>query len=237
MGFVRKMDFDRNIIVPRETPESSWSEITTPSSDDIEEIVRLDDQASRPPTKDLAYLPRCMRRAIRRRLKIEERLSRGENITNSFSVTTLDMRRSMDGSEGSSSSNYTIITPATSSCTDPWSPGFVEEGRDANGEKEDQDEEMVLPKLEPIDDDVDMTYLKDNFVPETPSASTSPVTPKRGRGRPRKLPKVSPDAVVKVVKGRSKTGCITCRRRKKKCDEAKPGCELEVYERDLCSCT
>lgn len=53
---------------------------------------------------------------------------------------------------------------------------------------------------------------------------TSPEVPgKRGRGRPRKHP-IPPKNVQKITKGRSKTGCITCRRRKKKCDETKPDC-------------
>ncbi len=47
---------------------------------------------------------------------------------------------------------------------------------------------------------------------------------KRPRGRPRKQPVLSPDAQINIAKGRSKTGCITCRRRKKKCDETKPQC-------------
>lgn len=47
---------------------------------------------------------------------------------------------------------------------------------------------------------------------------------KRGRGRPRKHPLPPPGTVPKAVKGRSKTGCLTCRRRKKKCGEEKPEC-------------
>ena len=47
---------------------------------------------------------------------------------------------------------------------------------------------------------------------------------KRPRGRPRKQPLLSPDVQIRIAKGRSKTGCITCRRRKKKCDETKPHC-------------
>ncbi|KZF21761.1 hypothetical protein L228DRAFT_159356 [Xylona heveae TC161] len=47
---------------------------------------------------------------------------------------------------------------------------------------------------------------------------------KRPRGRPRKHPKPAIDVVPKITKGRSKTGCLTCRRRKKKCDEARPIC-------------
>jgi hypothetical protein len=49
---------------------------------------------------------------------------------------------------------------------------------------------------------------------------------KRPRGRPRKHPKEPPNAASKTLKGRSKTGCITCRRRKKKCDETKPACMI-----------
>ena len=44
---------------------------------------------------------------------------------------------------------------------------------------------------------------------------------KRKRGRPRKHPVIP----IKPKNGRSRTGCITCRRRKKKCDETKPECE------------
>ena len=49
---------------------------------------------------------------------------------------------------------------------------------------------------------------------------------KRKRGRPRKHPLVP---VQKPKNGRSRTGCITCRKRKKKCDETKPACEAHVY--------
>ncbi|KAB8345896.1 hypothetical protein FH972_022951 [Carpinus fangiana] len=48
---------------------------------------------------------------------------------------------------------------------------------------------------------------------------------KRGRGRPRKLPIQEKEPKPKGAKNaRSKTGCLTCRRRKKKCDETKPTC-------------
>ncbi|KAI9676817.1 MAG: hypothetical protein M1817_006656 [Caeruleum heppii] len=56
------------------------------------------------------------------------------------------------------------------------------------------------------------------------SATTADRPVKRPRGRPRKHPLPSPEAQAKLAKGRSKTGCITCRRRKKKCDETKPQC-------------
>ena len=47
---------------------------------------------------------------------------------------------------------------------------------------------------------------------------------KKRRGRPRKHPSSPSIAPTKITKARSKTGCKTCRRRKKKCDEAKPIC-------------
>ncbi|KAF2834803.1 hypothetical protein M501DRAFT_999808 [Patellaria atrata CBS 101060] len=84
--------------------------------------------------------------------------------------------------------------------------------------------ETVTPKIEELDeegvDDVKIPLADDASLP---SPTTSIIT-KRPRGRPRKHP-VSPSTpIVKPSKGRSKTGCITCRRRKKKCDEAKPHC-------------
>lgn len=78
----------------------------------------------------------------------------------------------------------------------------------------------LIPKIEPDDD---MTSL--DQVQTSPSI-TSTLPQKRPRGRPRKHPIVPPlPAGSKVTKGRSKTGCITCRKRKKKCDEAKPKCK------------
>lgn len=47
---------------------------------------------------------------------------------------------------------------------------------------------------------------------------------KKPRGRPRKHPLTPVGGLNKPAKPRSKTGCITCRKRKKKCDEAKPRC-------------
>ncbi|KUJ14977.1 uncharacterized protein LY89DRAFT_698502 [Mollisia scopiformis] len=147
----------------------------------------------------------------------------------------MDSRRSMDGSDISCSSNLTMATSATSSSGEPWSSsGFVEEGdedtaADFNWDEEDNEGDEVVPKLEPLDD-VDMadfspsSDVKESVIPETPSSVSTPAQVKRPRGRPRKHPKPTPQSMSKVAKGRSKTGCITCRRRKKKCDETKPGC-------------
>ena len=78
----------------------------------------------------------------------------------------------------------------------------------------------VQPKIEPVDDEVNL----DQVIAAT-SAQNGEFKQKRSRGRPRKHPLPTSDATSKVGKGRSKTGCITCRKRKKKCDEAKPRCK------------
>lgn len=156
-------------------------------------------------------------------------------------ISTRAERGSVDGSDISTSSVLTMATSATSTSTDPWSSsGFVEDEDGFGG-----DDDEVVPKLEPIDDeDMDMEEIeradndmedlspssdtKDRVSPDTPVSATTPV-PKRPRGRPRKHPKPTPESLSKVLKpSRSKTGCITCRKRKKKCDEAKPTCKLRL---------
>lgn len=76
----------------------------------------------------------------------------------------------------------------------------------------------VVPKVEEIEDE----HLE---IKPPPFGSTSPsqLPIKRGRGRPRKHP-IPVQSETKLKAGRTKTGCATCRRRKKKCDEAKPEC-------------
>lgn len=83
-----------------------------------------------------------------------------------------------------------------------------------------QQMDLMSPKIEELDDD-DLQNIKSATVETVSGAS---VAVPRKRGRPRKHPLPTPGAQVKVTKGRSKTGCITCRRRKKKCDETKPAC-------------
>ncbi|KAK3313265.1 hypothetical protein B0H66DRAFT_389486 [Apodospora peruviana] len=90
-------------------------------------------------------------------------------------------------------------------------------------------DDLLVPKSEPLDDDdfrIDEIKEAPPLTPipiTDPSTTTQPKT-KRPRGRPRKHPLTPNVAVNKVTKGRSKTGCLTCRKRKKKCDEAKPRC-------------
>lgn len=83
-------------------------------------------------------------------------------------------------------------------------------------------ESHPVPKIEELDDDTE-PLANVPLLPPQLNAAGEPA--KRGRGRPRKHPVPPAKAIQKVTKGRSKTGCITCRRRKKKCDETKPECK------------
>lgn len=91
------------------------------------------------------------------------------------------------------------------------------------------DGDVVVPKIEEIEDE-ELDQPEAKPLPSPPEEEDSEhhaerATVKRPRGRPRKHPKDAPVVVAKPLKGRSKTGCVTCRRRKKKCDETKPACE------------
>lgn len=85
------------------------------------------------------------------------------------------------------------------------------------------DMDMDAPaKVEDLDDE-DIQSIKPSDVTNDPEDNAgAPAAVPRKRGRPRKHPLPAPGGQLKVTKGRSKTGCITCRRRKKKCDETKP---------------
>ncbi|KAJ6786853.1 hypothetical protein PWT90_06202 [Aphanocladium album] len=112
-----------------------------------------------------------------------------------------------------------------SSCEGSWASSVTDHD---DVEREDDweqgsDSAPIMPKNEPMDDeDIPMTEFKNTSA--APNEAATVPGQKRGRGRPRKNPVSAPANGAKVTKGRSKTGCITCRRRKKKCDEAKPGC-------------
>lgn len=214
--------------------ELSWSESTTPVEEEVEEIIRRESRRHSGESR-LATFARGFRPARKRLHREFDKYNGVDSLRpRMMAFPMLDLRRSMEDSE-SSSSAMTVITSATSSCTDPWSSsGFVEdeddEGWDRNEDEAYRDEDMHLVedmpvmKLEPEEEDLNMADLKEAPAEETPSASSTPITTKRPRGRPRKHPK--PELAAKVAKGRSKTGCITCRRRKKKCDERKPECEF-----------
>ncbi|KAG5998091.1 hypothetical protein E4U54_002251 [Claviceps lovelessii] len=131
-----------------------------------------------------------------------------------------------------SSSAPTSAHSAPSSCADSWSNGYgdLEEGnaysidRDYRWEHG-QIESINVPKMEPADDDVKLTDVTAIMPIRLNTAhGIMEGKQKRPRGRPRKNPATATVSTTKITKGRSKSGCITCRKRKKKCDEAKPRC-------------
>lgn len=86
----------------------------------------------------------------------------------------------------------------------------------------------IIPKLE--ETELYLADVKEEPSPEdTPISPTEPVRIRRARGRPRIHPPRSPTTLAKQAKARSKTGCTTCRKRKKKCDETKPFCNYTPY--------
>ncbi|KAF2734699.1 hypothetical protein EJ04DRAFT_563981 [Polyplosphaeria fusca] len=82
----------------------------------------------------------------------------------------------------------------------------------------------IVPKVE--ETELLLADVKtEPFGDDPPISPTEPVVRvRRGRGRPRIYPPRSPTNLSKATKARSKTGCTTCRKRKKKCDETRPFC-------------
>ena len=62
--------------------------------------------------------------------------------------------------------------------------------------------------------------------PDSPLVSSGPVA--KRKGRPRKNKVASKELKKSTLNERSKTGCMTCRKRKKKCDETKPMCKQQI---------
>ncbi|KAL6827608.1 fungal-specific transcription factor domain-containing protein [Trichoderma camerunense] len=118
---------------------------------------------------------------------------------------------------------------SSSSCVDSWNPSYAnpDEGEEDWDWEQGSEEALAIPKLEPIDDDINLEDVIAAPLSQTPPNELlggPQLKQKRPRGRPRKHPLTPIVSANKVTKGRSKTGCITCRKRKKKCDEAKPRC-------------
>ncbi|EMF12574.1 uncharacterized protein SEPMUDRAFT_149208 [Sphaerulina musiva SO2202] len=77
----------------------------------------------------------------------------------------------------------------------------------------------VVPKVEELDEHVSPLAKVPEAAEDTKANAVAPGP--RKRGRPRKHPLVEQK---RSAHARSKTGCGTCRRRKKKCDETRPSC-------------
>ncbi|SPO07608.1 related to C6 zink-finger protein PRO1A [Cephalotrichum gorgonifer] len=136
-----------------------------------------------------------------------------------------------------SSASSSMVNSAASSYTDSWSMMDGLANRDPEVNTPWTSDDTPAPKVEIVDDDdFDMRLLEqvplvDGGAQERGAGGAVAAVvdekgqkPKRPRGRPRKHPLTPVVTANKGAKGRSKTGCITCRKRKKKCDEAKPRC-------------
>jgi hypothetical protein len=212
-------------LVPAEETGISWSADTTPGSDDlIEEVVRKS-----PPL--LNTQAHALRVPIVRHHYIVDDCGVPHDL-DSAGLCANHIERHL--SNASSCSAITFVTASSASAsTDQWSAssGFVEDEAvemDVASHASDDFETLVEPKIESLDNDILMDDLQEAEARRTAEAGSAPFQAKRPRGRPRKHPIQAVDPLSKVAKGRSKTGCITCRRRKKKCDEAKPRCKLAV---------
>ncbi|KAF2268530.1 hypothetical protein CC78DRAFT_373260 [Lojkania enalia] len=116
----------------------------------------------------------------------------------------------------SSSSDSPIATPTFG--TNDQSP--LDARADSHADSGPSPSEIV-PKIEECE--IALADVKTEPLAEDPPISPTEPVRRRGRGRPRIYPPRSP-TTSKQTKARSKTGCTTCRKRKKKCDETRPFC-------------
>jgi hypothetical protein len=193
--------------------EGPWSEHTSPSSEDIEIVRRT------PPLSSSVMRPVVQRRRYPR--SESETESDIPQALHSFKFSSLGFTNGLSSSEPSPSS-VAFMTDSTG-CASPWTG--TASGADGNAmiwDQSDDADRLLVPKVESPDESIDLDQLIPTISP-APSVRAGQL--KRPRGRPRKHPIPTAENAAKVSKGRSKTGCITCRRRKKKCDEAKPECQ------------
>lgn len=126
---------------------------------------------------------------------------------------------------GGTPSSSTFKFGSMSSSTNDWDLGTPETEDEANqaAEHDSYKNEFIVPKLEVIEDDAGTDGLEN--IPPSADSTTKSCTSKRPRGRPRIHPVQRDEASTKGSRmARTKTGCSTCRLRKKKCDETKPEC-------------
>ncbi|KAF2661679.1 hypothetical protein K491DRAFT_586443 [Lophiostoma macrostomum CBS 122681] len=114
--------------------------------------------------------------------------------------------------------------PSMSSSSDsPMSTPIFDSALQASLDGSRHSSDEIIPKVE--EQELLLSDVKAEPIAEEPPISpTEPIRIRRGRGRPRIYPPRSPTTSSKQTKARSKTGCTTCRKRKKKCDETRPFC-------------
>ncbi|KAF7593440.1 hypothetical protein BBP40_011543 [Aspergillus hancockii] len=140
----------------------------------------------------------------------------GDAPSASSPITELELKIN-DGSH-SLDSNFPDTATFTFNMVTPHET--VESMGDVNPKVEELDDADELQSIKPLGAVDPMANANSTYSEPTATPANVP----RKRGRPRKHPLPIPGGQLKITKGRSKTGCITCRRRKKKCDEHKPAC-------------
>lgn len=140
---------------------------------------------------------------------------------------TLSCRTLLEDMDPSSptESDFTDLRPTHYTSSSQWlSAGSSSSPEHADSvitpESEDGSEHTLDPKIEQLDDG-SIGELSSIEEIKPLSRGNAALVATRKRGRPRKHPLAEPR---KTTHTRSKTGCATCRRRKKRCDERKPSC-------------
>ncbi|KAJ2898390.1 Transcriptional regulatory protein moc3 [Zalerion maritima] len=142
-------------------------------------------------------------------------------ISTGMEIPSLDLAGSASASDASAAFGTSASSVSTWGNLDQdihWEPSTDDSLHTLKVEPTD-DNEFHMEDVNPIPDPIPAKSESNPVADQVQGAKV-----KRPRGRPRKHPHPPIINTNKVTKGRSKTGCITCRKRKKKCDEAKPRC-------------
>ena len=123
--------------------------------------------------------------------------------------------------ESSASTNSTLTMDTLRT---QWDPNDVESNDDDVEDINPRREKQAEGCLKSIERRVSSAAKRDASSDQTVETPH----PRKPRGRPKKDTPVAPVTPSFKKNGRSKTGCQTCRNRKKKCDELKPICGYSV---------
>ncbi|KAK1753043.1 transcriptional regulatory protein moc3 [Echria macrotheca] len=215
---------DRPLLRALDTDDLAWPDNRNMDSDDLRSLA-LPNPSWMPSLSDISASANMVFTHAGQLSPI----SNGMDASTSASSASLSPHGLPTADLGSSLTHNDAWTMAYSRSSEASEDSMESDRLDDVAWEQGSDDILVAPKLEPRDDD---DFCMDNLkeapltpmaLPNPDRASSQPRT-KRPRGRPRKHPLPPNVAANKITKGRSKTGCLTCRKRKKKCDEAKPRC-------------
>jgi hypothetical protein len=116
---------------------------------------------------------------------------------------------------------FPTVSDTIMSCSDASLDGPL-----AIREKEEDCSIAIESKNEPSDDGLGMISTQVRDAPRLLCLTLNRAAPKTQKGHRRKSSAQNFQCSNAEPKTRSRSGCITCRKRKKKCDETKPYCEF-----------